>query len=155
MTALDVVIKDTEPLRLAESGAVVPALSPEHIGRVFLALSPKLIGHLEQEGARPGMLVHYYDQRAEDGTIGVHVGYEIGQQSVRAGGGVEIVELPVIRVASLLHRGGMEGIVGVYEALFAWIEEHGYRVAANGRELYREMCDGAPELTELQIPITN
>jgi hypothetical protein len=29
-------------------------------------------------------LVHYYDEPADDGSVGVHVAYEIGQQSVPA-----------------------------------------------------------------------
>jgi effector-binding domain-containing protein len=62
-------------------------------------------------------LVHYYDEPAGDGSVGVHVGYEIGEQPVPASDGVEIVDLPVVQVASIVHRGGMEGIVRVYEAL--------------------------------------
>jgi hypothetical protein len=74
--AQDVVIKKTQPLRVAEARGVAAALDPEHIGPVFLALAPKLIDHLQQAGARAGMLVHYYDEPAEDGSVGVHVGYE-------------------------------------------------------------------------------
>ena len=153
VNALDVVTKETEPLRLAEARGVVAGLAPEHIGKVFLALSPKLIDHLERAGARPGTLVHYYEKPAEDGTVGVHVGYEIGEQSVPASAGIEIVELPVVQVASIVHRGGVEGIVRVYQALIHWIEANGYRLAGNGRELYYEMGEDGPRVTELQLPI--
>jgi effector-binding domain-containing protein len=154
MNVQDVVIKKTQPLRMAEARAVAAALDPEHIGQVFLALSPKLIAHLQQAGARPGVLVHYYDEPADDGSVGVHVGYEIGEQSVPPGDGIEVVELSVAEVASIVHRGGTNGIVAVYQALIRWIENSGYRLAGSSRELYHEMTAGGPSVTELQPPIT-
>jgi hypothetical protein len=74
MDMQDVVIKETQPLRIVEARGLVAALDPGHIGRVFLALSPKLIDHLQHAGARPGVLVHYYDEPAQVGSFGVHVG---------------------------------------------------------------------------------
>lgn len=154
VTAHEVVIKETEPLRIAEVYGVVAGLAPEHIGRVFVELSPKLIDHLRRAGARPGTLIHHYDRPAEDGTVGVHVGYEIGEQPVPPGDGVEIVDLPVIQVASFVHRGGMAGIVQVYKDLIRSIEDNGYRLTGNSRELYHEMAADGPRVTELQLPIT-
>jgi effector-binding domain-containing protein len=154
VNAHEVVIKETEPLRVAEVHGVAAGLAPEHIGPVFLALSPKLIDHLQRAGARPGALIHYYDRPAEDGSVGVHVGYEIGEQPVPPGDGVEIADLPVIQVASFVHRGGMEGIVQVYKDLIRLIEDNGYRLTGNSRELYHEMGADGPRVTELQLPIT-
>jgi effector-binding domain-containing protein len=154
MKAQDVVIKDTQPLRVAEAREVAGGLDPEHIGPVFGRLAPKLIGHLRQAGAQPGMLVGYYDEPAEDGSVGVHVAYEIGGQSVPASEGIDIVDLPVVPVASVVHRGSMEGIGLVYESLIGWIEDSGYRLAGYSRELYHEMTVDGPNLTELQVPIT-
>lgn len=153
MNAQDVVIKKTQPLRIVEARGVAPALAPEYIGRVFLALSPQLIDHLQRAGARPGILVHYYDQPAQDGSYGVHVGYEIGEQLVSPSEGIEVVDLPVLEVASIIHRGGTEGIVAVYEALIRWIENSDYRLAGYGRELYHEMTADGPSVIELQLPV--
>lgn len=153
MSAHEVVIKKTQPLRLAEVRGVAAALDPKHIGQVFLALSPRLTDHLQQARARPGVLVHYYDEPAADGSVGVHVGYEIGDQPVPCGDGIEVVELPVVEVASIVHRGGMEGIVAVYRDLFRWIENRGYRLAGYSRELYHGMTADGPTVTELQLPI--
>jgi effector-binding domain-containing protein len=153
VSGLDVVIKETTPLRLAEARGVAAGLAPEHIGPVFLALNPKLIDHLQRAGARPGTLVHYYDKPADDGSVGVHVGYEIGEQPVPASGGIEIVDLPVIQVASIIHRGGMGDIVRVYQDLIRWINDSGYRAAGYSRELYHEMGADGPQVTELQMPI--
>lgn len=153
VNAVEVVIKETRPVRLAELRGVAAGLAPEHIGPVFLRLSPLLIGHLRQAGARPGTLVQYYDEPAEDGSVGVHVGYEIGQQPVPAGHDVQIVELPVVQVASTVHRGAMDHVVGVYRSLLRWIEEEGYRLTGNSRELYHKMGASGPRVTELQLPI--
>jgi effector-binding domain-containing protein len=98
-------------------------------------------------------LVHYYDEPEQDGSVGVHVGYEIGQQHVPATDCIAIVELPVVQVASIVHRGAMEGIVSVYEALIRWIADSGYRRAGYSRELYYEVGANGPRVTEVQIPI--
>ena len=118
-----------------------------------MQLAPKLIGHLQAAGAQPGMLVGYYDEPEEDGSVGVHVAYEIGEQAVPASDAVEIVELPVVEVASVVHRGSMDDISPVYEALICWIEDSGYRLAGYSRELYHEMGVDGPSVTELQVPI--
>ena len=151
--AQDVVIKHTQPLRVAEVRGTAAALDPEHIGPVFEELAPKLAGHLQQVGARPGMLVGYYDDPEEDGSVGVHVAFEISEQPLPANHGIEIVDLPVIEVASVVHRGGMEGIAPVYEGLIRWIEDSGFHLAGFSRELYHEMAADGPSVTELQMPI--
>lgn len=153
-TPLDVVIKESAPLRLAASWMTAAQLAPEHIGPVFLALAPKLTEHLRRSNAHPGTLVHFYD-RGPHGSFVVHVGYDIGVQPVPARDGIEIVELPVAKVASTVHRAGMAGIVGVYELLMTWIEQNGYRRKGYSRELYHEMDAAGPRITEIQIPIAD
>jgi DNA-binding transcriptional MerR regulator len=149
----DVVVKQTQPLRIAEIWGKAAALDPQHIGPLFGQLAPKLADHLQQEGARPGTLIGYYDDPDEDGSVGVHVAFDIDGQDVAAGNEVKVVELPVIEVASVVHRGSMDGIGPVYEALIRWIEDSGFRLAGYSRELYHEMGQDGPSVTELQIPI--
>jgi DNA-binding transcriptional MerR regulator len=149
----DVVIKHTQPLRIAEATGKAAALDPRHIGPVFGELAPKVAAHLQHAGAQPGTLVGYYDDPDDDGSVGVHVAFDIGGQDVPAGDEVRIVELPVTEVASVVHRGGMDGIGPVYEALIRWIEHSGFRLAGYSRELYHEMGHEGPSVTELQIPI--
>ena len=153
VNAQNVAIKRTQPLRVVEGQAVAAGLAPEHIGPVFLQLSPKLLSHLQQCGAQPGTLVHYYDKPGEDGSVGVHVAYEIGEQTVPAADGIQITELPVIEVASVVHRGGMEDVTRVYEALLGWIADSGFKLAGYSRELYHEVGPDGPRVTEIQVPI--
>jgi effector-binding domain-containing protein len=129
------------------------ALDPQHIGPVFASLGPKLAHHLQRAGAEPGTLVGYYDDPDEDGSVGVHVAFDIDGQDVPRGDEVDVLELPVIEVASVIHRGSMEGIGPVYEALIRWIEDSGLQLAGYSRELYHEMGPDGPSVTELQIPI--
>ncbi|MGH2836527.1 MAG: MerR family transcriptional regulator [Solirubrobacteraceae bacterium] len=154
MQTQDAVIKQTQPLRVAETHGTAEGLDSEHIGPVFKDLVPGLIAHLQRASAEPGMLVGYYDDPAEDGSVGVHVAFEIGDQPVPDGDGVAIVELPVTEVASVVHRGDMESITPVYEGILRWIEDSGYKLAGYSRELYLEMADGGPSVTEIQVPIS-
>jgi effector-binding domain-containing protein len=149
----DIVIKQTQPLRVAEARGIASGLDHEHIGPLFMQLAPKLISHLQRAAADPGTLVGYYDAPEEDGRVTVHVAYEVGERSVPASDGVEVVELPVVEVASVVHRGDMENIGLVYEGLIRWIEDSGYQLAGYSRELYHEMASDGPSVTELQIPI--
>jgi DNA-binding transcriptional MerR regulator len=155
MKSQDVVIKQTPPTRVAEATAVAAGLDPEHIGPLFAELAPKLIGHLEEAGAQPGTLIGYYDEPDDDGSVGVHVAFEIGDQAVSASDGIEIVDLPIIEVASVVHRGSMDNVGSVYEALIAWVEDSGYELAGYSRELYHEMDANGPSVTELQMPISS
>jgi DNA-binding transcriptional MerR regulator len=154
MNTQDIVIKRTQPVRIAEATGTASGLDSEHIGPLFVELVPKLIGHIQQFGAQPGTMVGYYDEPDEDGSVGVHVGFEIGDQSVSAGDGVTIVDLPVVEVASVIHSGGMESVGPVYESLIRWIEDSGYQLAGYSRELYHEASLDGASVTEVQMPIT-
>jgi len=155
MDVQDAIIKHTLPVRIAEATAIAPGFGHENIGPVFERLVPELTARLDQAGARPGVCVAYYDWPAEDGSIVVHVGLTIGGQSVADSDRVRVVDLPVVEVASVVHRGPMDDIAMVYGALVRWIEDSGYRLDGRSRELYHEWHDDAPtrHITELQLPI--
>ena len=147
------VVKKTQPLRVAESRGVADALDPESIGPVFMKLAPALATHIAAAGGQPGVMVGYYEDAAQDGSVGVHVCFEIGPQAVPADDRVNIVELPVVEVAAMMHRGPIEDVAAAYEALVHWIDDSGYRSAGYVRELYHEMGPDGPRVTELQMPI--
>lgn len=155
MPTQNVVVKHTQPLRMAEAAGTAKGFGPDRIGPVLMQLVPVVTAHLQQAGARPGAMVAYYDEPADDGSVVVHAGFDVGDQTVAADGRVQVVDLPVIEVASAVHRGAMDGVEPVYEALVRWIEDSGYRLAGHSRELYLECHDDAPvaNITELQIPI--
>ena len=83
----------------------------------------------------------------------LHVGFEIGDQTVESDDRVRVVDLPVVEVASVVHRGSMEDVEPVYETLVRWIEDSGYHLAGRSRELYHEWHDddAVSNVTEVQM----
>jgi DNA-binding transcriptional MerR regulator/effector-binding domain-containing protein len=153
MSLNDVVIKRTDPIRVAEMFGVAGGLDPEHISPVFQDKAPLLYGHLARHGILPGIMVGYYDDPADDGSVGVHVGCAVANQEVPASDDVKIVELPAIDVASVIHHGTMANVTPVYEALIKWVQDSGYRLAGHSRELYHDVDSEGAHVTELQVPI--
>lgn len=157
MDVQDVVIKLTQPIRIAE--AFAPNLTHADIGGAFGTLLPEVIDHLTSSGAKPGIAVGYYDDEGgtvEEGHIGLHAGFDVGDQDVASGDRVKVVDLPVVEVASAVYRGSMDGIGAAWESLVRWADLSGYRLTNGCRELYHEWHEDDPtrNVTELQQPIT-
>ena len=97
----------------------------------------------------------HYEWPQDDGSVVLHAGFDIGDQDVPSTEVVQVIELPAVEVASVIHRGAMEGIEPAFEALVRWIEDSGYRLAGPSRELYHEFHfeDPTRHVTELQIPV--
>jgi DNA-binding transcriptional MerR regulator len=155
MSSLDVVIKTADPVRIAEMSGSAPSYGSDNLGPVFERLVPQLLGYLGEAGARPGTMIAWYEWPADDGSVVLHAGFDIGYQRVDGNDTVKVVELPAVKVASLLHRGSMDSIETDYEALVRWIEDSGHRIASQSRELYLEWDEERPDrnVTELQMPI--
>ncbi len=70
--------------------------------------------------------------------------------------GIEVARMPGGAVASTIHRGPYSECGPAYQAITAWIHEHGHEIAGPPRELYlndpREVGE-AEALTEIQFPI--
>lgn len=157
MSSIDVAVKMSEPVRIAEASARACGFGSENLGPVFEQLVPLVLGHLDRVGVQPGIMVAWYEEPNDDGSVVLHAGMDVDDQTLGMDkdGGVRIVELPSVRVASVVHRGTMEGVVPVYEALVRWVEDSGYELAGRSRELYHEWDAEHPErsVTELQMPI--
>ena len=155
MSSLDVAIKTTEPVRVAEASARAAGFGHENINPVMQALVPEVLGHLEQSEAQPGIMIAWYEEPADDGSVIVHAGFDVADQSVPDGERVHVVNLESIRAAAVLHRGPLENIASVYEAFVRWIEDSGNQLTGRSRELYHEWDHEHPErnVTELQMPI--
>ena len=112
----DIVIKQTQPIRIAQAAA--EGLTHADIGPAFGRLLPEVLAHLESVGAKPGISAAYYEDQngtAEEGNIVLHAGFEIGDQDVPDSDRVTVVDLPVLEVASVVHRGAMDGITASWE----------------------------------------
>jgi effector-binding domain-containing protein len=156
MATPNIVLKTTEPLRIAEASTTAPGFGPENLAPAFAELLPAVLAYLAQAEARPGISVAHYEVPNDDGSVVIHAGFDIADQTVADDGAVRVVELPIIDVASVVHYGAMDGIARTYAALVGWIEDSGYRLAGRSRELYLEWHDPESDknVTELQMPIT-
>jgi DNA-binding transcriptional MerR regulator len=155
-TVMDIVIKHTQPDRVAVASA--SGLSHADIGAAFAALMPAVTAHLEAAGAKPGIGVGVYADAGgtlPEGEITLHAGFYVGDQDVPDSEAVRVLDLPVLEVAAAVYHGPGDGIPGAWEALVRWIDDSGYRLTGDCRELYHEWDDDDPSrnVMELQQPI--
>jgi DNA-binding transcriptional MerR regulator len=158
VTLQDIVIKQTQPIRVAQ--ACAGGLSHADIGAAFGRLLPQVVAHLEAAGAEPGISIGVYEDdggTVAEGEIVLHAGFDIGDQDVPDNETVRVVDLAVIEVAAVVYRGGDDGIMAAWEALVRWIDDSGYRLVGSCRELYHEWHDDDPSrnVMELQQPIAH
>ncbi|MHB1534186.1 MAG: GyrI-like domain-containing protein [Acidimicrobiales bacterium] len=155
VTLQDIVIKQTQPIRVAQASA--GGLSHADIGAAFARLLPQVVAHLEAPGAKPGISIGVYEDdggTVAEGEIALHAGFVIDDQDVPDSETVRVVDLPVIEVAATVYRGGDDGIMAAWEALVRWIDDSGYRLVGSCRELYHEWNDDpSRNVMELQQPI--
>ena len=141
---LDVVMKTSEPIRVVEVQGRAAGFGHENLGPVFERLVPWVLGALGKRGTKPGMMVAWYDEPNDDGSVVVHVGFEIGEQDYDPVEPTSVTVLPTVRVASVVHKGPMDDIGLVFEALVGWVEASGERLAGRSRELYLHWDDEHP-----------
>lgn len=107
---------------------------------------------------RPGISVAVCEDvggAAREGEIVLHAGFTIGDQEVPGSETVRVVILPAIDVAAAVNRGGDDGIMAAREALVRWIDDSGYRLVGDYRELHHEWHgdDQSANVMELEQPI--
>jgi DNA-binding transcriptional MerR regulator len=153
----DVVVKQSEPVRIAEAIGFVPAFGYENVSPVFVPLFSEVFAYLKEAGVRPGINIAQYEGPADDGSVVLHVGFDLGAQDVLGNDRIQVLDLPVVEVASVIHRGTMGEIAPAFEDLMRWTADSGYKSAGPSRELYHEWNDEDPSLhvTELQLLVTH
>jgi DNA-binding transcriptional MerR regulator len=155
MQAIEIVVKQAESVRIAQTTGVARGYGHENIGPVFEARLPVVWARVVESGIEPGPCIAYYDWPDEDGVVVVHLGYDVGEQDLEPDRDVRVTQLPSVTVASVLHRGSLDDISDCFEALVRWTEDNGYRIAGLSRELYLAWDDDDPgnRVVELQLPV--
>jgi effector-binding domain-containing protein len=155
MRTIDVVVKVMEPVRVVETTGVAAGYGYSNINPVFEEHLPVVWRRVVESGVEPGPCVAHYDWPDDSGHVVVHLGFDIGDQSLADNDDVRVVELPAVEVASTIHRGPLVDIADTFEAVVRWIEASGYRIADRSREVYLEWDPEDPtrSVTELQLPI--
>lgn len=121
-----------------------------------------LVGWLMREGhpyCAPPLAVYYDDPEevAEEDLRG-EVCLPVAER-VQGDEDVEVKELPGTEVAYTMYEGPYGGIIEVYERLFEWLEENGYRFREDlgTREIFHRVYGQVESedelLTEVQVPV--
>jgi DNA-binding transcriptional MerR regulator len=151
----EIIVKPLPALRVAELTAVAGGFAPEEIGPVIQPLYRDLFGRLEKAGITPtGPAVARYEDVA-DGVL-VRASLPVDAEPGEHAAGFTVVDLPrVEKAAAVVHRGSMEHIMPVEQALAEWLEENGYRSSGYPREVNLECPpeDHGRWVTELQVPV--
>ncbi len=82
-----------------------------------------------------------------EGMIEVSIGWPTAE-TLPGRGRVESLLLPGGKVAWAVYRGSYSGLSGAYRALYEWIDEHGYEVSGDPREIYYTDPDEVPDPTD-------
>ena len=153
MSNHDVVVKHSQPVRIAEAVATADGYGSENLGPVFAAVLPRVASDLGASRVEPGICVAHYDEYVEGTPYVVHVGFDIGEQDFAGTDTVHVVVLPPVRVASIIHHGPVDDIVATYGALARWIDDSGNHMSGPSRELYHEWHEDDPSrnITEIQL----
>jgi DNA-binding transcriptional MerR regulator len=153
VTTQDVAIKHTQPLRIVEMTAIAPGPGPGTVGPVFRRLVPQVLAVLDRNRLTPGMSVGHYEDLRDDGSLVVHVGFEIDRhETITDSDDATVVDLPVVKVASLMHHGSLDTLLESNEQLERWAQDSGLTTSGCSRELYLQWNeqDPASNITELQ-----
>ena len=153
---VDVVIKELPAVRLVGLTATAESFTPEDIGPVVRPLCAELGRRLPKAAVHPaGRLTCLYERspRSEDeAVVRATVPASIDAQGNL--NGLEVVDLPAVRAATLVHRGPIDQVLAAWQALARWIDDNDYRSGEPARELYLDCPeDPAQWVTELQEPI--
>jgi effector-binding domain-containing protein len=133
--------RDEQPFVAVRTRTSIAAL-PEVCGRHF----PALYGHVAQAGSAPAgaAFIRYPGEDFDPDDVDVELGVPVAGP-IPGGGGITAGTLPAGREAATVHAGAYEAISLAYQALEAWIAEHGHETAGPPRETY---LVGPPEATD-------
>ncbi|WP_350277148.1 MerR family transcriptional regulator [Kribbella sp. HUAS MG21] len=153
--AADVVVKELPAVRLVGLTAAAPSFTPDDITPVVHPLCAELGRRLPEADVRPsGRLTCLYEQESEDQVVVRATVPAV----VDAGGnlnGLDVIDLPAVQAATLVHRGPIDQVLPSWQALARWLDDNGRRAAEPARELYLDIPDDPDGwVTELQQPLT-
>jgi effector-binding domain-containing protein len=142
----------TETATAVVRGVVPMSELPAFFDRAFGALGP----FLSERGVAPSgpPFARYLSQPGA--TCDLEVGFPIAAP-VRPAGEVVPSSLPGGRVATVVHRGGYEGLAGTWGSLMGWVAANRLRPAPGFWEVYltEPTPDGDPadNRTALYVPV--
>ncbi len=154
MPTHEVVIKKVPALRIASVRGIIPTYSQQ------AQLWSELEAYLAQNGLRPKgpCLALYYDTEYKEHDVDAEVCEPIGA-NLRGNELVKVYNLPAVEtMASVVHKGTFSTLSQAYNAIMAWVQANGYRIAGPNREIYVKtgepvQQDDPSYVTEIQFPV--
>jgi len=156
MSRSDISTKTVEPVTTVGLRELAESATQEDVGPVITAMYPTIMARFAQAGVHPvGPSIAYYTpapERSED-ALWVHATFPASSDTVE---GLQTVEIPAARVASLIYQGSMAGVDEAYQSLHRWVRENGHTATGGAREVYLETPDDhAQWVTEVQLELAD
>lgn len=89
-----------------------------------------------------------------DKTFDVTAGFPVAQSIVTAGR-VHATSIPAGTVATTMHVGSYGDVAKAYDAIMAWLPQHGLRVNGDPWEVYLDGPEVASPRTIVRVPCTS
>lgn len=156
MTYPDITTKNVPAATGVGLSAVAATATHQDVSPVIQPMYPKIFQQLAAAGVDPiGPSVAYYTPAPEESeeALWVHATFPVAAESVP---GLDRIDIPAAQVASVIHRGPIEGVDAAYQLLHAWVQDNGYTATGSAREVYLEMNPdtAADWVTEIQLDVT-
>ena len=108
---------------------------PNEIGKVYGEALGRVFAHIGKAGVAPVgaplAIYHCYDEEGVDMSVAIPVAGPVPE-----GDGVTFGELPAGLMAMTVHVGSYQTIGKAWEALTAWVQQHGHEQADPCYESY-------------------
>jgi DNA-binding transcriptional MerR regulator len=153
---VDVVVKELPAIRLVGLTSAAASFTPEDIGPVVQPLCAELGRRLPDAAIQPaGRLTCLYERsRQSEDEVVVRATVPASIDAEGNLNGLEVVDLPAVRAATLVYRGAIDQVLPAWQALARWIDDNGHQSSEPARELYLDCPDDPAQwVTELQEPI--
>lgn len=155
----DVNLEEHDPQPLAAIRYRVPAGElPRIMGEAF----GRLFGHVGRLGGRPTgdvlSVYHAFDEQGVDVEAAIGVAAPVAEEPGDGPEGRIIASsLPGGLCAHTTHYGPYDELGTAYEAVTAWMQEHGYEPAGPMWEIYRNdphaVADPSEIVTDVYVPV--
>jgi DNA-binding transcriptional MerR regulator len=152
MNTDEVIIKDTDALRVASIRKTIPAY--DQVGQLF----SEHFNLLPPDAPRGPIFAIWHDEEYKEGDVDAEACVPVDEK-FQSRPPIQTVDLPAIKVASLIHHGAYKTLNQSYQIVLKWIEANGYQVNGPFREIYLHCTspirqDDPSYVTEIQVPIT-
>jgi DNA-binding transcriptional MerR regulator len=167
MPDFEILLKSVKAQWIASVRETISSWDQDVVGPTLTRMFDEVLEHLldhDADFADPGTaLYHHQNPFIDNGIKKEELDVEAAapiDEPVPESDRVRVRELPQMEVAYAVHHGDFSGLPLAKKAIFAWIEENGYRRTGPIREVYlhhdpnhEANYDSPHHVTEVQFPV--